>query len=93
MKTQGQKKILAMLRDMIKERRASPETNRGDFLDQICKDMNKEKFLSEDFIVQLIFGGLFATFESVSAIMALAFELLSEHPSVLKEMIVSTDKV
>ncbi|EXC31565.1 Cytochrome P450 87A3 [Morus notabilis] len=89
----GQKKILAMLRDMIKERRASPETNRGDFLDQICKDMNKEKFLSEDFIVQLIFGGLFATFESVSAIMALAFELLSEHPSVLKEMMAEHEAI
>ncbi|EXC31560.1 Cytochrome P450 87A3 [Morus notabilis] len=88
-----QKKIIAMLRDMLKERRASPETNRGDFLDQISKDMDKEKFLSEDFVVQLIFGGLFATFESVSAVLALGFMLLSEHPSVLEEMIAEHETI
>ena len=85
---QDQKKTTAMFRDMLKERRASPETNRGDFLDQISRDMDKETFLSEDFIVQLIFGGLFATFESISAVLALAFKLLSEHPADWEEMIV-----
>ncbi|CAL9022959.1 unnamed protein product [Prunus brigantina] len=75
-----------MLRDMLKERRISPETRRGDFLDQISIDMEKEKFLSEDFSVQLVFGGLFATFESISAIIALAFSLLAEHPSVVEEL-------
>ena len=74
---------------MLKERCESPETHRGDFLDQIIKDMEKEKFLSQNFIVNMIFGGLFATFESVSAVLALAFKLLSENPSVVKEMIVS----
>lgn len=77
-----------MLRDMLKERRISPETRRGDFLDQISIDMEKEKFLSEDFSVQLVFGGLFATFESISAIIALAFSLLAEHPSVVEELTV-----
>ena len=81
--------MVSMLKDLLKERLTSPESHNGDFLDQISKDMEKEKFLSEDFIVQLIFGGLFATFESVSAVMALAFSLLSEHPSVVEEMIVS----
>ncbi|EXC31563.1 Cytochrome P450 87A3 [Morus notabilis] len=46
------RKIIAMLRDMLEERRASLETNRGDFLDQISKDVDKEKFLSEDFIAE-----------------------------------------
>ncbi|GMN70183.1 hypothetical protein TIFTF001_039226 [Ficus carica] len=82
-----QKKTIAMLRDMLKERRASPETNRGDLLDQISRDMNKEKFLSEDFIVHMIFGGFFATFESISTVLALALMLLAEHPAVLEEMI------
>ncbi|CAL2279870.1 unnamed protein product [Prunus armeniaca] len=75
-----------MLRDMLKERRISPEMQRGDFLDQINIDMEKEKFLSEDFSVQLVFGGLFATFESISAVIALAFSLLAEHPSVVQEL-------
>ena len=74
---------------MLNERMTTPESYKGDILDQAIKDMEKEKFLSEDFIVQLIFSGFFATFESISAVMALAFMLLSEHPSVLEEMIVS----
>ncbi|VVA26554.1 PREDICTED: cytochrome [Prunus dulcis] len=81
-----QKNVTTMLRDMLKERQISPETRRGDFLDQISIDMEKEKFLSEDFSVQLVFGGLFATFESISAVLALAFSLLAEHPSVVEEL-------
>lgn len=77
-----------MFRDMLKERHDSPETQHGDFLDQIANDMDKEKFLSEDFSVQLVFGGLFATFESISAVLALAFSLLSDNPSVLQELTV-----
>ncbi|KAM5562734.1 hypothetical protein ABKV19_017777 [Rosa sericea] len=84
--TKHQKKVTTMLRDMLKERHDSPETQHGDFLDQIANDMDKEKFLSEDFSVQLVFGGLFATFESISAVLALAFSLLAENPSVLQEL-------
>ena len=70
-----------------------PETYRGDILDHIIKDMETEKFLSEDFVVQLIFGILFAAYESVSTIVALAFKLLSDHPSVMEEMIVRGSKI
>jgi cytochrome P450 len=48
--------------------------------------MDKEKFLTEDFSVLLVFGGLFATFESISAVLTLAFSLLGKHPSVLQEL-------
>ncbi|PON78488.1 Cytochrome P450, E-class, group I [Trema orientale] len=89
----SQKKVMSMLKDLLNERRTSPESHRGDFLDQISNDMEKEKFLTEGFIVQLIFGGLFATFESVSAVMALAFTKLSEHPSVLEEMIAEHEAI
>ena len=89
MKNQSKKKVMSMLKDVLKERRTSPESHRGDFLDQILKDTAKEKFLTEDFILRLIFGVLFGTFESISAIMALSFTKLSEHPSVLEGMIVS----
>ena len=88
-KNQVKKKMISLLKDMLKERLTSPESLKGDLLDQITRDMEKEKFVSEDFIVHLIFGVLFATFESVSAIIALAFTLLSEHPSAVEEMIVS----
>lgn len=77
-----------MLRDLLNERQNSPEMRTGDFLDMMMNDMEKEKFLSEDFAVQLIFGGLFATFDSVSSVITLAFKLLSEHPAVLEELMV-----
>lgn len=82
-----------MLRELLKERLNSPADQKnfngtGDFLDQIISDMDIQRFLSEDFAVRLLSGGLFAIFESISVIMALAFQLLSEHPSVLQELTV-----
>ncbi|PRQ25140.1 putative 3-epi-6-deoxocathasterone 23-monooxygenase [Rosa chinensis] len=59
------KKVITMLKDMLNERRVSPETCRGDFLDNLIVDMEKEEFMTEDFAVQLIFGGSFTNFESV----------------------------
>ncbi|KAK9944352.1 hypothetical protein M0R45_009925 [Rubus argutus] len=80
------KKIITMLKDMVKERRASPETRRGDFLDHLIIDMEKEEFVTEDFAVQLVFGGLFANYEAISPVLALAFSLLLKHPLVLQEL-------
>ena len=69
---------------------SSPDQNREeDLLDHLIKDMNTEKFLNEDFIVQLMFGLLFVTSDSISTTLALAFKLLAEHPLVLEELIVS----
>jgi cytochrome P450 len=65
------------------------ESRRGDFLDQIIADMDKEKFLTEDFTVNLIFGILFASFESISAALTLSLKLIGDHPSVLEELTVS----
>ncbi|CAB4290988.1 unnamed protein product [Prunus armeniaca] len=79
-------KIITMLRDMLKKRRMSPDTHRGDFLDQISSDMDKEKFLSEESVAYVVFGVLFAGFEPISSVMALAFSLLAEHPAALKEL-------
>ncbi|XP_048337288.2 beta-amyrin 16-alpha-hydroxylase CYP87D16 [Ziziphus jujuba] len=85
--SKDKEKVTNMIRDMLKHRQNSPRKgHEGDFLDQIISDMDKEEFLTEDFIVQLVFGVLFATFESVSVIVALAFQLLSEHPSALQEL-------
>ncbi|KAB2602570.1 cytochrome P450 87A3-like [Pyrus ussuriensis x Pyrus communis] len=80
------KKATTMLRAMLRERRSSPEKRRGDFLDQIIDDLDQEKFLSEDFCIHLIFGGLFAIFESISTVLTLFFSLLADHPAVLQEL-------
>ena len=69
---------------------APAESRQGDFLDQVIVDMDKEKFLIEDFTVNLISGILFASFESISAALTvLALKLIGDHPSVLEELTVS----
>ena len=76
-----------MLRKIVKEKITSPEKRSENLLDQAIDDMEKEKFLSEDFIVQLLFAILFASFEtSVSVLLALKF--LAEYPAALKELTV-----
>ncbi|KAL3597752.1 hypothetical protein D5086_009389 [Populus alba] len=87
---QDREKATKFLKDKLEERRNSPDMYRGDLLDQVTADLNKEdkeKFLSDDFIITVIFGLLFAGFESVSKILTLTLKLLAEHPSVLQELI------
>ncbi|PSS21807.1 Cytochrome P450 87A3 like [Actinidia chinensis var. chinensis] len=54
-----------------------PRKVRGDFLDHAIEDMKTEKFLTEDFIVQLTLGILFASFEPISAVLVLTFSCYS----------------
>lgn len=77
-----------MLRNIVKERMVSSEKPRGDFLDQAVDDMKKETYLTEDVLVYLMFGILFASFESVLASLSLTLKLLTEHPTVLQQVTV-----
>ncbi|PSS30727.1 Cytochrome P450 87A3 like [Actinidia chinensis var. chinensis] len=89
-----QKKIIKMIRNKLREKRDSPDQAfEGDLLDQAVKEMSTEKFLTEDFIVHFIFGALFASFESISSAITLAFKLLSENPSVVNELRVEHDAI
>ncbi|KAH7534081.1 hypothetical protein FEM48_Zijuj04G0199500 [Ziziphus jujuba var. spinosa] len=101
---QDQKKVTDMLKDIFKEKRrdaknisgendCKEKNGGGDLLDRIIRDMEKENFLSEEFIVQLLYVGIAATFESVSVIVALAFLLLEDHPHALQEMIAEQEAV
>jgi cytochrome P450 len=78
--------------EVLNERRASPETHDHgrDVLDHIIQDMKTANFLNEEFVVQLMFGLLFVTFDSLSSVQTMAFKLLSENPMVLEELTVST---
>uniref|UniRef100_A0A5B7C8H1 Cytochrome P450 87A3-like n=1 Tax=Davidia involucrata TaxID=16924 RepID=A0A5B7C8H1_DAVIN len=87
-------KVINMMKEKLKEKRNSPDqTCQGDLLDQAVKDMNTEKFLTDDFVVGLIFGALFASFESISSALTLAFKLLSQHPSVVEELRVEHEAI
>ncbi|KAJ8447427.1 hypothetical protein Cgig2_019421 [Carnegiea gigantea] len=82
----NQREVMDMMRGVLKERLASSETCRGDFLDHALKDLDTEKFLTEDFILQIMFGLLFASSESTSMTLTLIFKFLSENPHVLEEL-------
>lgn len=72
-----------MLSNVVRGRRASPDKQHGDVLDHVIEDMNVEKFLTDDVVVQRMFGLLFVNFDSLSSTLTLAFKLLSENPLVL----------
>ncbi|KAL3520979.1 hypothetical protein ACH5RR_019128 [Cinchona calisaya] len=81
------KKVREMMKDVVQKRLAAPEKNvQGDLLDHIIQDMTTETYIKEDFVVQLMFGLLFVTSDSISTTIALAFKLLAEHPAVLEEL-------
>lgn len=85
----AQKKLVNMFKTLVKERhQASVAAARGDFLDQALRDIENEQFLTEEFVVNLLFGILFAS-GSVSGSLTLMFKLLAENPSVVEELTVS----
>ena len=76
-----------MLRKIIKEKMNSPKKHE-DMLDQAINNMNKEKFLSKDFLVRWVFGVSFATFEVISIALSLALKFIVDNPTVLQELTV-----
>lgn len=76
-----------MLRKMVKEKMKSPGKHE-DMLDQAINSMNKEKFLSEDFLACWVFRISFATFEAISTALSLALKLIADNPTVLQELTV-----
>ncbi|XP_021773624.1 cytochrome P450 87A3-like [Chenopodium quinoa] len=89
----SQREVMDMMRTALKERLAAPESYRGDFLDHALKDLSTEKFLSEEFILQIMFGLLFASSESTSMTLTLVLKFLSENPHVLKEIEAEHEKI
>ncbi|KAA8544333.1 hypothetical protein F0562_022345 [Nyssa sinensis] len=86
-------KVLDMMRDVVQKRRTSFERRHDDLLDHIIQDMSTETFITEDYIVQQMFGLLFVTSDSISTTLALAFKLLEEQPSVLEELIAEHEAI
>ncbi|KNA05393.1 hypothetical protein SOVF_190790 [Spinacia oleracea] len=89
----SQREVMDMMRKTLKERLASPDTCQGDFLDHALKDLNTDKFLTEDFILQIMFGLLFASSESTSITLTLILKFLSENPHVLEELEVEHERI
>ncbi|CAH1446349.1 unnamed protein product [Lactuca virosa] len=79
------KQVRELMREVLRKRRCSNE-KREDLLHHLINDMDTEDFLSEGFIIQLMFGLLFVSSDSISTTCALAFKFLAEHPVVLDEL-------
>ncbi|KAL0401250.1 UNVERIFIED_CONTAM: cytochrome [Sesamum latifolium] len=81
-------RVTEMIREVVRKRleECGDKRGSGDMLDHIIEEKKSESFLTEDFIVKMIFGLLFAASDSLSNTMALAFKLLAEHPLVLEEL-------
>ncbi|GAB4838620.1 hypothetical protein Ancab_028165 [Ancistrocladus abbreviatus] len=77
----------------LKERLASSENYQGDLLDHLLRDQHAEKFLSEDFIVNIVFGLLLASSESISVTVTLVLKFLAENPQALEELLVEHEGV
>ncbi|PKI31216.1 hypothetical protein CRG98_048393, partial [Punica granatum] len=82
---ENQKMVLRLMKDLIDERRAMPEKHRGNFIDQMIDGIKTESFLSDDFVMYVMFGILFASFETIASTLTLAIMFLIEHPMVVKE--------
>ncbi|XP_030512915.2 cucurbitadienol 11-hydroxylase-like [Rhodamnia argentea] len=80
------RKLIDMLKDILRKRLNSRKTSSVDFLDQAIDSMDNQEFLTEDFIVHMMFAGIFASSESISSMLAMIFKLLSENPAVLEEL-------
>ncbi|XP_023912818.1 cytochrome P450 87A3 [Quercus suber] len=83
---QNQKKAISIITSELEERKSNPEIRKGDFLDQILADMKTETFLTDKFVIYMMFGLLFASFETISSTLTLAIMLINENPKVIQEL-------
>ncbi|KAK7855498.1 cytochrome p450 708a2 [Quercus suber] len=82
----NQKKAISIITSELEERKSNPEIRKGDFLDQILADMKTETFLTDKFVIYMMFGLLFASFETISSTLTLAIMLTNENPKVIREL-------
>ncbi|MED6184750.1 hypothetical protein PIB30_050539 [Stylosanthes scabra] len=87
------KKAFKIVKNMLEARRNLPEKYRGDLLDQIIDDLEKEKPMDVHQNVLLIIGIWFATCASISLAVQLLFKFLSDDPSVLEQLREEHEKI
>eukprot|EP00261_Vitis_vinifera_P040313 XP_019081556.1 PREDICTED: cytochrome P450 87A3 isoform X1 [Vitis vinifera] len=84
---QGRKRAMKTIRNMLDERRASPEREDKDYIDFVLEEMQKDQtILTEEIVLDLLFALPFATYETTSSALVLAIQYLGSHPSALAEI-------
>jgi cytochrome P450 len=86
---QNQKKAIKLITSMLEERKRNPELRKGDFLDLVVANMKTETFLTDNFVIYMMFGLLLASFETISSTLTLAIKLINDHPKVVQQLTVS----
>ena len=86
---QNQKKAIKLITSTLEERKRNPELRKGDFLDLVVADMKTETFLTDNFVIYMMFGLLLASFETISSTLTLAIKLINDHPKVVQQLTVS----
>ncbi|KAL9358440.1 hypothetical protein Peur_046563 [Populus x canadensis] len=89
----NQKRAIKLIADLLEERRRNPGIRKGDFLDQIVEDMQKENFWTDECAIYMMFGLLLASFETISSILALAIKFLTDHPPVVQKLTVVNESL
>lgn len=77
-----------MLRQVIKERRASSEVH-SDILGQIMSCENQKYHLSDDEMIDQIITMLYSGYETVSTTIMMALKYVHDNPKALQELRVS----
>ncbi|KVH95469.1 hypothetical protein Ccrd_002470 [Cynara cardunculus var. scolymus] len=89
---QGRKKAMAMLKNMLEERRAKPRKVKSDFFDYVLEELDRgDSILTEAIALDLMFVLLFASFETTSLAITVAIRLLGDNPRVLQALTVSEE--
>ena len=85
---QGRKNAIKVIKDVFEERKSSNKIY-GDFLDHLLEEVKKkDTILSEEIAIDLVFGLLFAAYETTSEAITLAIKFISDHPQVLAQLTV-----
>ncbi|KAL3813968.1 hypothetical protein ACJIZ3_015236 [Penstemon smallii] len=88
-------KVVKIIRDIVKERKEKKNNSikDDDLLGRMIQDMKNYNFLTEELITQLLFGFLFASFESVPSQLLFALKFISENPNVLHQLTAENEEI
>ncbi|XP_044493276.1 cytochrome P450 85A-like [Mangifera indica] len=82
---QGRKRAIGMLKQIMKERRASSITH-NDMLDQLMRNEDHNYSLSDEEILDQVITILYSGYETVSKTSMMAIKHLHDHPQALQEL-------
>ncbi|KAI3804328.1 hypothetical protein L1987_25781 [Smallanthus sonchifolius] len=85
---------MKVLKNMLEERRATPNEINTDFFDCVLVELMKDDtILTEEITLDLMFLLLFASFETTSLAVIVAIKLLTDNPWALKELTEEHEKI